>query len=199
MKLLGFLEPTYALPLVIMRTTLLFLMFSFLFGCRAEAQKNIPKSIYDFKVTGLSGGDIDFAQFKGKKIMIVNTASKCGYTPQYEQLEALSKKYADKLVIVGFPANNFMFQEPGSNEDIAAFCQKNYGVTFPMAAKISVKGKSKAPIYRWLTEKKYNGFSDNSVKWNFQKYLIDENGKLIAVFPPATKPDAPEVIAGIEK
>lgn len=182
-----------------MRISILFLMFSFLFGCRADAQQNVSKSIYDFKVPGLTGGDIDFAAYKGKKILIVNTASKCGYTPQYEQLEALSKKYDGKLVIVGFPANNFLFQEPGSNDDIATFCQKNYGVTFPMAEKISVKGKSKAPIYRWLTEKKYNGFSDNAVKWNFQKYLINEQGKLIAVFPPATKPDAPEVIAAIEK
>lgn len=174
-------------------------MFSFLFGCRTGAQQHISKNIYDYKVPGLSGGEIDFSQFKGKKIMVVNTASKCGYTPQYEQLEALSKKYEGKLVIVGFPANNFLFQEPGSNDDIAEFCQKNYGVTFPMAEKISVKGKSKAPIYQFLTEKKYNDFSDNSVKWNFQKYLIDENGKLIAVFPSATKPDAPEVIAAIEQ
>lgn len=183
-----------------MKTSILLVMLSFLFGCRAEAQQqDIPKSIYEFKVPGLTGDTIDFAQYKGKKILIVNTASKCGYTPQYEQLEALSKKYGDKLVIVGFPANNFMYQEPGSNEEIATFCQRNYGVTFPMAEKISVKGKSKAPIYQWLTQKKYNHFSDNSVKWNFQKYLIDENGKLVAVFPPATKPDAAEVIAAIEK
>ncbi len=172
------------------------LFFSFLF---APQQEQVPASIYDFKVTALNGGTIDFSQFKGKKILIVNTASKCGFTPQYDALEALSKKYKDKLVIVGFPANNFLFQEPGSNEKIATFCKENYGVTFPMAAKVSVKGSKMAPIYRWLTEKKYNGFEDTHVKWNFQKYLIDENGRLISSFSPATPPDSPEIIALIEK
>ena len=151
------------------------------------------KSIYDFNVESLDGGKIDFSTFKGKKILIVNTASKCGYTPQYEGLEKLYKQYKDKLVIVGFPANNFLMQEPGSNNDIKSFCQKNYGVTFPMAAKISVKGKNMHPLYIWLTEKKYNHFSDNSVKWNFQKYLIDENGNLIDVFAPGVDPMSQEI------
>ena len=159
----------------------------------------MPATIYEFKVEGLSGGTIDFNDYRGKKIMIVNTASKCGYTPQYDALEKLYEAHKDKLVIVGFPANNFLFQEPGTNEKIAEFCRKNYGVTFPMAAKISVKGKSMAPIYQWLTQKQYNGLSDDSVKWNFQKYLIDENGKLVAVFPPATKPDSKEVLDAIGK
>src|SRR5690606_795482 len=132
----------------------------------------------------LEGGEIDFSDFEGKKILIVNTASKCGNTPQYEGLEALYKKYKDRLVIVGFPANDFMGQEPGTNEEIAAFCKKNYGVSFPMAAKISVKGKDMAPIYQWLTDEKYNGVESSTVKWNFQKYLLDENGKLVAVFKP---------------
>ena len=171
------------------------LFFSFFFAPPQE----VPASIYDFKVTALDGGTINFSQFKGKKILIVNTASKCGFTPQYEALEKLSKRYEGKLVIVGFPANNFLWQEPGSNEEISGFCQKNYGVTFPMAAKISVKGSKMAAIYRWLTEKKYNGYADSKVKWNFQKYLIDENGKLVAVFYSATTPDSKEVIEAIEK
>ena len=174
----------------------MFLLFSFLF---APQHTEIPASIYDFKVTALDGGTIDFSAFKGRKILIVNTASKCGFTPQYEALEALSEKYKDKLVVVGFPANNFLFQEPGTNDKIASFCKKNYGVTFPMAAKISVKGAKMAPIYRWLTEKKYNEFEDSRVKWNFQKYLIDETGHLIEIFPPTTPPDSPEIIAALKK
>ena len=112
------------------------------------------RSIYDFKVVSLNGGTIDLADFKGKKILIVNTASKCGFTPQYKGLEELYEKYKDRLVIIGFPANNFFSQEPGSNETISEFCKKNYGVSFPMAAKISVKGKNIAPIYQWLCIKK---------------------------------------------
>lgn len=178
----------------------MFSFLSFLFNPKPTPPTDIPKTIYDFKVESLTGGGvIDFAKFKGKKILIVNTASKCGYTPQYEQLEALYKKYKDKLVIVGFPANNFMRQEPGSNEQIEAFCKENYGVSFPMAAKISVKGNDMAPIYQWLTTKDYNGFEDNKVKWNFQKYLINEEGKLIAVFAPSVKPDSEEVIKAIEE
>lgn len=175
------------------------LLFKFLFFAPQPKGGDVPKSIYDFKVESLTGGTIDFSQYKGKKIMIVNTASKCGFTPQYAELEALYKQYSDKLVIVGFPANNFLFQEPGSNSEISEFCQKNYGVSFPMAAKISVKGKDMAPIYRWLTNKDYNDFQNSSVKWNFQKYLIDENGKLVAVFAPKTSPKSPEVIQAIEK
>lgn len=162
-------------------------------SCSTNAQ-DIPKSIYDFKVEGLTGDSIDFSQFKGKKIMIVNTASKCGLTPQYEALEKLYQQYKDKLVIVGFPANNFMSQEPGSNEDIASFCQKNYGVSFPMAAKVDVKGKNMAPIYTFLTQKEYNNFKNNSVKWNFQKYIFNEKGEMIGVIAPTTKPDDKEVI-----
>jgi len=159
----------------------------------------VPASIYDFKVPALSGGIIDFSVFKGRKILIVNTASKCGHTPQYAELEQLYQKYADRLVVVGFPANNFLFQEPGSDAGIAAFCARNYGVTFPMAAKVSVRGRNTAPIYQWLTRKEHNGFSDSKVKWNFQKYLLGETGKLMAIFDPATLPNDPSVIAAIEK
>lgn len=146
-------------------------------------------SIYDFKVTGLDGKEIDFARFKGKKILIVNTASECGYTPQYEGLQDLYEKYKDKLVIVGFPANNFGGQEPGSNEEIGAFCKKNYGVTFPMAEKVSVAGDDIHPLFKYLTEeaKKINA-QDPVIKWNFTKFLIDENGKLVKVFPSKVKP-----------
>lgn len=173
----------------------LFKLFSF---WSAPSEADIPKTIYDFKVVALSGGEIDFASFKGKKVLIVNTASKCGYTPQYEGLEKLYERYKDKLVIVGFPANNFLAQEPGSNGEIAAFCKKNYGVSFPMAAKISVKGKDMAPIYQWLTNKAYNRFQNSTVKWNFQKYLIDEEGKLIAVFAPGIEPMSEDVLKAIE-
>lgn len=180
------------------RGVILVMAAFFTFFSAAEAQP-VPQSIYDFKVDGLTGGTIDFSAFKGKKILIVNTASHCTYTPQYEQLEALYKKYKDRLVVVGFPSNNFFFEERGSNKEIADFCKKNYGVSFPMAAKISVKGRKQAPIYRWLTDERYNHFKSTSVKWNFQKYLLDEQGKLIAIFYPNTRPDAPEVIRAIEQ
>ena len=174
-------------------------MSLFAFGTPKGDGAEIPKSIYEFKVDGLEGGTIDFAFFKGKKILIVNTASKCGLTPQYEELQKLHDTYKDKLVIIGFPANNFMFQEPKGNKEIAEFCTKNYGVTFLMAAKISVKGKDMAPIYQWLTNKDHNGFENSSVSWNFQKYLIDEQGNLVAVFDPKTKPLSDEIVKAIKQ
>lgn len=176
----------------------LLLMFNFL-TFFAAPKNDVPASIYDFKVAALDGGTIDFAKYKGKKILIVNTASECGNTPQYADLQKLSDKYKGKLVIVGFPANDFGKQEPGSNKEIAEFCKKNYSVTFPMAAKISVKGDEMAPIYHWLTEMKYNKLKDSEVKWNFQKYLINEKGELVAVFAPKTQPMSDEIIAAIEK
>jgi len=153
----------------------------------------IQKSIYDFKVESLDGGNIDFAKFKGKKILIVNTASECGYTTQYEGLEALYEKYKDRLVVIGFPANNFGGQEPGSNTEIKEFCKKNYGVTFPMAAKISVKGADAAPIYKWLCNKSENGVLDAEIKWNFNKFLLDENGKILAKFESKVTPMSEEL------
>jgi glutathione peroxidase len=153
------------------------------------------KSIYDFKVEALDGGTIDFASFKGKKILVVNTASKCGYTPQYEGLEALYKKMEGKLVIVGFPANNFGGQEPGTNTEIKEFCKKNYGVTFPLAAKISVKGDDRAAIYNWLCNKNENGVLNAEIKWNFNKFLIDENGKLLYYFDSNVTPMSDELVS----
>lgn len=157
------------------------------------------KNFYDFKVKTLEGKDFDFSSLKGKKVMIVNTASKCGNTPQYEQLEALYEQYKGKLVIVGFPANNFGAQEPGTNQEIREFCTKNYGVTFPMMEKISVKGKDMDPVYKWLTSKSLNGVMDSDVKWNFQKYLIDENGKLVAVVDPKEKPDSEKILSWLSE
>jgi glutathione peroxidase len=153
----------------------------------------VVSSIYNFKVEGLEGGAIDLSQFRGKKILIVNTASKCGYTPQYEGLQKLYDTYKDKLVIVGFPANNFGGQEPGTNTEIKEFCKKNYGVTFPMAAKVSVKGDDIAPIFKWLTNKSENGVMDAEIKWNFGKFLLDEKGTLIQYFPSKVTPMSEEI------
>jgi glutathione peroxidase len=152
---------------------------------------------YDFKVKTLEGTDFDFASLKGKKVMIVNTASKCGFTPQYKDLEEVYEKYQGDLIIIGFPANNFMNQEPGSATDIRKFCTENYGVTFPMMQKISVKGDDIAPLYKWLTSKEKNGVMDSEVKWNFQKYLINENGKLVDVIYSKENPSSEKVSAWI--
>jgi glutathione peroxidase len=158
------------------------------------------QTIYQFKVKDIDGKTFDFATLKGKKVMIVNTASKCGLTPQYEQLEALYDKYKNKnFVIVGFPANDFMSQEPGSDKEIAQFCQLNYGVSFPMMSKISVKGKDMHPVYHFLTEKAKNGLEDSKVEWNFQKYLIDEKGHLVRVVSPRILPNDQSIVAWIEK
>jgi glutathione peroxidase len=158
------------------------------------------KSFYDFKVKDIDGKDFDLSSLKGKKVLVVNTASKCGNTPQYADLEKLYKEYKNqKLVIIGFPANNFGKQEPGTNEEIAEFCTKNYGVTFPMMSKISVKGDDMDPLYKWLTSKSQNGVMDSEVTWNFQKYLIDENGKLVDVVAPKVKVDTEKILSWIKK
>ena len=154
----------------------------------------VAMSVYDFKVTGLDGSPLDLSQYKGKKLLIVNTASKCGFTPQYADLEKLYEKYKDKLVIVGFPANNFGQQEPGSNGEIQEFCKKNYGVSFPMSEKVDVVGDHTDPLFKYLTEEaKKLGVQDPVIKWNFTKFLIDENGKLIAVFPSKVTPMSDEI------
>jgi glutathione peroxidase len=152
------------------------------------------EGFYSFKVKTLEGEDFDLASLKGKKVMVVNTASKCGYTPQYKDLEELYEQYHQKLVIIGFPANNFGNQEPGTALEIRQFCTENYDVTFPMMEKISVKGKDIHPLYQWLTSKEKNGIMDSDVRWNFQKYLIDEEGKLVDVLFPKEKPGSEKVI-----
>ncbi|MFV8333485.1 glutathione peroxidase [Flavobacterium sp. GSP14] len=181
-----------------------------LFSCQNQAQPKksetnmttqevTKENIYQFKVEDLSGKSFDFATLKGKKIMIVNTASKCGLTPQYKDLEAVYKEYKNQgLVIIGFPANNFASQEPGTNEEIATFCQMNYGVTFPMMDKVSVKGDDMAAIYQFLTQKSKNGLQDSKVEWNFQKYLINEKGELDKVISPRTLVTDPEVLDWIK-
>jgi glutathione peroxidase len=151
------------------------------------------QSIYDYKVPSLEGGTIDFSKFKGKYILVVNTASKCGYTGQYEDLEKLYEANKSKLVVVGFPANNFGGQEPGSNQEIKEFCKKNYGVTFPMAEKVSVKGGDTHPLFQFLTKKEMNGVQDAEIKWNFTKFLLDKDGKLLAVFPSSVNPMSEEI------
>jgi glutathione peroxidase len=150
-------------------------------------------TVHTFKVKSIEGGTIDFSKFKGKKILVVNTASKSGYTPQYEQLEKVYEEYKAKLVVVGFPANNFA-QEPGSDREIEQFCKARFGVKFPLASKISVRGDDTAPIYKWLTSKTENGVLDATITWNFTKFLLDENGKMIAFFGSKTSPDSEEIL-----
>lgn len=156
------------------------------------------KSFYDYQVKTIEGEKFDLSSLKGKKVMVVNTASKCGLTPQYEQLQELHEKYgSDKFVIIGFPANNFMKQEPGNNDEIKSFCQKNYGVTFQMMSKISVKGDDIHPLYKWLTTKELNNYDDSKVGWNFQKYLINEEGRIEHIISPRTKPNDEEIVSWI--
>lgn len=158
------------------------------------------ESFYDFKVKDINGKEFDLSSLKGKKVLVVNTASKCGYTPQYEQLESIYRAYGnDKFTVIAFPANNFGSQEPGTDAEVEEFCKKNYGVSFPIMSKISVKGNDMHPLYKWLTSKKENGVMDSEVKWNFQKYLIDENGKLVNVYESKVKPDDDKIVSWIKK
>ena len=190
-----------------MKRSVLLIAFLMLLSSPGQAQKKNKKmdtaptkkeTIYQFKVTDLYGKPFDFASLKGKKILIVNTASECGLTPQYKDLEAIYKKYkAQNFVIVGFPANNFGAQEPGSNEQIAKFCEMNYGVTFPMMSKISVKGADMHKVYQFLTQKRKNWLQDSEVEWNFQKYLINEKGELVKVVSPKVLPTDEAIVGWI--
>ncbi|MFL2612324.1 MAG: glutathione peroxidase [Flavobacteriaceae bacterium] len=174
---------------------LFILTFFMSISCIFSQNNSMEESLYDFTVKDIYGEDFDFSDLKGKKIMIVNTASKCGLTPQYKGLENLYSKYKnDNFIIIGFPANNFLWQEPGSNEKIATFCEENYGVTFPMMSKISVRGSSMHPVYKFLTDKTRNGVISSSVSWNFQKYLINEDGTIHKVISPRTKPEDQKII-----
>ncbi len=156
---------------------------------------NSTASIYDYTYKAIDGKEIKLSAYKGKKILFVNVASNCGFTPQYDDLEKLAREQQDKMVIVGFPANDFGGQEPGTDDEIASFCRLNYGVTFPMAEKISVAGEGMHPIYKWLTDKSLNGWNSAGPKWNFHKYLVSETGELLAVFPSRTKPGSAEILA----
>ena len=156
-------------------------------------------NLHSFKVTDIEGKQFDLASLKGKKVLVVNTASKCGLTPQYKQLEELYKTYGgDKFVIIGFPANNFLSQEPGTDKEIKSFCEKNYGVTFPMMSKISVKGDDMHQLYKWLTQKSINGVMDAPIEWNFQKFMIDEKGDLVGMVSPREKPDCDKIVNWIK-
>ncbi|MCS6796305.1 MAG: glutathione peroxidase, partial [Raineya sp.] len=157
------------------------------------------KSFYDFKMEAIDGKMIDFSIYKGKKVLLVNVASQCGYTPQYEQLQALHEKYGNKVAVLGFPANNFGGQEPGTNEEIAQFCKKNYGVTFQMFKKISVKGSDMHPLYKWLSDKNQNGWNDQAPTWNFCKYLVNEKGELVKFFGSGVNPMGEEILKAIEQ
>ena len=156
-------------------------------------------TVYDFTVKTIDGKDVSLSQYKGKKLLIVNTASECGFTPQYKDLEALAKAHGDKVTVLGFPANNFGGQEPGSNAEIATFCTKNYGVTFPMFGKVSVKGDDAAPLYKFLADKSKNGAVDDKPSWNFCKYLVDEQGHVLKYYNSRVNPMSPELLADIMK
>lgn len=170
---------------------ILLLIFAFMFV-------TVPSSVYEFKLKTIDGKVFSLAQYKGKKVLVVNTASKCGFTPQYAELQKLANLYKDKLVIVGFPANNFGGQEPGANSEIKTFCQKNYGVTFQMFEKTVVKGPEKSPLYKWLTTKELNGWNEKEPTWNFCKYVINEKGELTHFFGSKIKPTDAEFLAAIK-
>lgn len=157
-----------------------------------DANQEHKGSLYDFTLDDLQGNPVHLSDYKGKPVVIINVASKCGFTPQYADWQKFHEKYGDKVTVLGFPANNFMSQEPGSNEEIAEFCQKNYGVTFKMFSKIDVKGEDKAPLYKWLSEKELNGWNDKEPTWNFCKYVVDSNGDLTHFFESKITPDNEE-------
>lgn len=176
-----------------MRTLFLFILIALTFSLRAQ------QNLHSFKTRTITGEEFDLSQLKGKKVLVVNTASKCGLTPQYEALQELYLKYGgEKFTIIAFPANNFLHQEPGTNEEIQEFCTREFEVTFPLMEKISVKGDDIDPIYKWLTTKELNGKFDAEVTWNFQKFMIDENGNLVDFCSPRTKPDDEKIINWIE-
>ncbi|MFN0049828.1 MAG: glutathione peroxidase [Cytophagales bacterium] len=176
-------------------TSLLFSVAVILNGFSKPNNPNAApmKSFYEFKLNDINGTPIDFSVYKGKKVLIVNVASQCGYTPQYKDLEELHEKYGKKITILGFPANNFGGQEPGTNKDIASFCTKNYGVKFQMFEKVSVKGSDASPLYLWLSSKDQNGWNDSEPTWNFCKYLVNEKGELIKFFKSGVNPMSSDI------
>jgi glutathione peroxidase len=181
-------------------TAIFFSLVLVLVSCKGSSQPGTVEavSLYNIPLKGIDGSDINLGDFAGKKILFVNVASKCGFTPQYEKLQELHEKYNDRLVVIGLPCNQFMNQEPGTSEEIVQFCKINYGVTFQLTEKINVKGPNQHPLYSWLTRKELNGVMDSEVKWNFQKYLVDEKGKLIDVFYSATSPLSKQITSLLE-
>lgn len=169
-----------------------------LLGTTTKKSKAGKMDFYELKANTIGGEEVDFAQFKGKKVMVVNTASECGFTPQLEALEALHRKYGDQLQIIGIPTDDFGGQEPLEGEEIKTFCERNYGVSFLMLDKATTKGTDKHPVFRWLTEKEKNGRKSSRIWWNFQKYLVDEKGELVDYFLSTTKPDSPKILKKIE-
>jgi glutathione peroxidase len=183
-----------------MKKHIMFVLLIFTITVTNAQQYPVKKTFHDFTVRTIDGEEFPLSQLKEKKVLVVNTASKCGYTPQYEDLEKLYELYGgEKFTIIGFPANNFMSQEPGTNEEIKEFCSSRYSVSFPMMAKISVKGSDIAPVYRWLTTKDENGVMDAPIKWNFQKFMIDENGNLVGMAKPGDNPLSEEIVNWIKK
>lgn len=164
---------------------------------KASAKDNMKGSLYDFSMVTLDGKTINLDKYKGKKVILLNVASKCGFTPQYADWQKFHEKYGDKVVVLGFPANDFLKQEPGSNEQIAEFCQKNYGVSFQMFEKIEVTGKGKHPLYQWLSQKDLNGWNDKEPSWNFCKYVVNENGQLTHFFASKILPTDPDFIKAV--
>ena len=181
-----------------MKGKLFFILLFMVTIVTASAQKST--SIYDYKLTDINGNTFDMSELKGKKVLLVNTATQCGYTPQFSDMEKLYKEYKDKnLVVVAIPSNDFGNKEPGSNKEIKNFVEKKYGVTFPVMAKTSVKGDEENPLYDWLTKKDLNGVMDTKVAWNYQKYMIDENGKLVGVIPPKESPTSDKIMEWLKK
>ena len=173
------------------------IFFGLLLTCTIATAQNTTASLYDIPLTDISGAPLDLSQYKGKKILFVNVASKCGFTSQYDGLQELYKTYKDKLVVIGLPCNQFGGQESGTAKEIVTFCKANYGVDFPLSSKIEVKGASQHPLYRWLTSKAQNGIMDSKVRWNFQKYLVDESGQLVDFFYSTTSPMSSKIIKSL--
>ena len=172
----------------------MFGIFTCLFGAKAQTPVNPPKSLYGIELKSITGKPIDLKTFKGKKILFVNVASKCGFTKQYEDLQMLHNLHKDHLVVIGLPCNQFGNQEPGSNEEIQEFCSATFGVNFVMTDKLDVKGSNQHPIYQWLTKKSINGVADSEVKWNFQKYLVDEQGRFVDFYYSITNPMSDKIL-----
>lgn len=183
--------------LIIVLMSIIFISFIIAKSQKVIEPTNPAISFFDIEATSISGEIIKMESYKGKKILIVNVASKCGLTPQYTELESLYKNYSDKLIVLGFPSNDFLGQEPGSNNEIQKFCNKNYSISFPLFEKTSVRGKNKNSVYQWLTDPKKNGWNKKGPSWNFTKYLIDENGKLLKRFSPRTSPMSNEITSRI--